>query len=184
MELIKIIKGGDDLTPKQQKSREVIMYLICGGLTTVVNLLSFAIFDYFVKAEKNVTFIKWDFDLYLLLNQTIAWLLAVICAFVTNRLLVFRSNGNPLVEFFAFTASRVATFFIFELGTFALFVMLCENVMGIPKDTVMFSLFGYDVTYLFVIKLVNSVILVIVNYILSKLFIFKRHKEGNENENT
>ena len=108
----------------------------------------------------------------------------MICAFVTNRLFVFRSNGNPLVEFFAFTASRVATFFIFELGTFALFVMLCENVMGVPKDTVMFSLFGYDVTYLFVIKLVNSVILVIVNYILSKLFIFKRHKEGNENENT
>ena len=51
MELLKIIKGGDDLTPKQQKSREIIMYIICGGLTTVVNLLSFAVFDFFVKAE-------------------------------------------------------------------------------------------------------------------------------------
>lgn len=184
MELMKIIKGSDDLTPKQQKSREIIMYLICGGLTTVVNLLSFALFDYFVTAEYNVTIIKWEFDLLLLLNNTIAWILAVICAFITNRVLVFRSNGSIIKEFVAFTASRIATFLIFELGTFALFVMLCENVAGIPGETVMFSVFGFDVTYLFIIKLANAILVVIVNYILSKLFIFKRHKEGTENANT
>ena len=181
MELLKIIKGGDDLTPKQQKSREIIMYIICGGLTTVVNLLSFAVFDFFVKAEYNVRLFRWEFDLLLLLNQTIAWILAVICAFITNRIWVFRSNGSIIKEFFAFVASRILTFFVFELGTFALFVMLCENVLGIPKDTVIFAIFGYEVTYLFMIKLINSIILIIVNYILSKMFIFKRHKEGAPN---
>lgn len=186
MELVKIIKGGDDLTPKQQKTREIIMYLICGGLTTVVNILSFAIFEYFVKAQCNVKIFKWEFDLLVLLNQTIAWVLAVIVAFVTNRIFVFRSNGSVIGEFLKFVASRIATFFIFELGTFALFVMLVENVMGIPQETVFFTIFGYDVTCLFTIKIINSILVVIVNYILSKLFIFKRHEEGaaNAEQNT
>lgn len=181
MELVKIIKGGDDLTPKQQKTREIIMYLICGGVTTVVNILSFAIFEYFVKAKCNVKIINWEFDLLVLLNQTIAWVLAVIVAFVTNRIFVFRSNGSIIGEFVKFVASRIATFFIFELGTFALFVMLCENVMGIPQEKVFFTIFGYDVTCLFTIKIINSILVVIVNYILSKLFIFKRHEEGTAN---
>lgn len=177
MTLKQLFKGDDSLTPKQKSMREIFMYLFCGGVTTLVNLLSFGIFDYFVTAEKYVTFIKWEFDLYLLLNQTIAWVLAVIVAFITNRAFVFLSNGSILKEFMTFVGSRIATFFIIELGTFALLVMLCENALGIPKDTVMFTIFGFDCTWLFMIKLINSVVLVIVNYVLSKLFIFKRHEE-------
>ena len=180
MTLKQLFKGDDNMTDKQKSLREIVMYLFCGGLTTLVNLISFAVFDHFVTAEYPVTFIKWDFDLFLLLNQTIAWLLAVIVAFVTNRAFVFLSNGSVLKEFFTFVASRIATFFIIELGTFALFVMICENFFDIPKDTVMFSIFGFDVTYLFAIKILNAVILVIVNYVLSKLFIFKRHEETAE----
>ena len=54
--------------------------------------------------------------------------------------------------------------------------MFWENVVGYPKDTIAFSILGFDVTHLFIIKLINAVILVIVNYVLSKLLIFKRHE--------
>ena len=168
---------------KNSKTREIVMYLVCGAFTTAVNLLSFAIFDYFVKAEFYVTLLYWRFDLLLLLNNSIAWILAVISAFVTNRLLVFHSNGSVIKEFLTFTASRIITFLVFEVGTFALFVMICENVFGLPKDDVFFSIFGYDVTYLFTVKIINSILVVIVNYVLSKLFIFKVTKEGDDNGN-
>lgn len=176
MTIKQLLKGDDNLTDKEKKFRELFTYLLFGGLTTVVNLVAFAVFDHFVTAEKVVTFIKWEFDLYLLLNQTIAWLLAVIFAFVTNRAFVFLSNGSIVKEFLSFVGARIATFFIIELGTFALFVMFWENVVGYNKDTVAFSILGFDVTHLFIIKIINAVILVIVNYILSKVLIFKRHE--------
>ena len=177
MTIKQLLKGDDNLTDKEKKFRELFTYILFGGLTTVVNLVSFAVFDHFVTAEKNVTIFGDQLDLFLLLNQTIAWVLAVIFAFVTNRAFVFRSNGSVMKEFFSFVGARIATFFAIELGTFALLVMLCENALGIPKDTVMFTIFGFDCTWLFMIKLINSVVLVIVNYVLSKLFIFKRHEE-------
>lgn len=174
-----LFHGSDKLTPKQEQYRQIFMYLFCGGVTTVVNILSFAIFDILVDKQVNVSILGWHFDLILLVNQTIAWVLAVIVAFITNRLFVFLSNGNLIKEFLLFTASRVATFFIFELGTFALFIMLCENVLKYPQDDVAFSIFGFGVTYLYVIKIVNSVILVIANYFLSKIFIFKKKGDSS-----
>lgn len=180
MNFLKVLfKGSDKLTPKQEKYRQIFMYLFCGGITTVVNIVAFAVFDYFVDKTINVSIFGWNFDLLLLLNQTISWLLAVIVAFVTNRLFVFLSDGSVIKEFLLFVASRIATFFIFELGTFALFIMLCENVFKYPQDDVAFSVFGFNITYLYVIKILNSVILVIANYFLSKIFIFKRKNENS-----
>lgn len=174
-----LFKGSDKLTVKQEKYRQIFMYLFCGGVTTIVNIVAFAIFDLLVDKTIDVSIIGWNFDLLLLLNQTISWVLAVIVAFITNRLFVFLSDGSIVKEFMLFVASRIATFFIFELGTFALFIMLCENVFKYPQDDVALSIFGFDVTYLYVVKIVNSVILVIANYFLSKVFIFKRKNENS-----
>lgn len=176
MTIKQLLKGDDNLTDKEKKFRELFTYLLFGGLTTVVNLVAFAVFDHFVTAEKVVKIFTKEFDLYVLLNQSIAWLLAVIFAFVTNRSFVFLSNGSIVKEFLSFAGARLATFFIIELGTFALFILFWENVVGYDKDTVAFSVLGFDVTHLFIIKIINAVILVIVNYILSKVLIFKRHE--------
>ena len=99
MTIKQLLKGDDNLTDNEKKFRELFTYILFGGLTTVVNLVAFAVFDHFVTAEKNVTIFGHPFDLFLLLNQTIAWLLAVIFAFVTNRAFVFRSNGSVMKEF-------------------------------------------------------------------------------------
>lgn len=177
-----IVFGSDDLTPKQKKYREIFMYLVCGGLTTVVNLLSFAVFEKLVSATFYVQIFSWRVDLLDLLNQFIAWVLAVLVAFITNRLLVFRSNGSVWGEFIKFVGSRIATLLIFELGTFALVIMICENVFKIIPADVAFTILGFDVTNKFIIKILNSILVVIVNYFLSKIFIFKRNENATKNK--
>lgn len=176
-----LLRGGDGLTEKQEKIRSIFMYLVSGGLTTLANLVCFYLFDYFVKAELNVVIFGKEFDMLLLINQVIAWFVAVVVAYVTNRAFVFVSNNSIIKEFLSFAAARIATLVTIELGLFSVMVMLCESVLKTPEDTVMFSIGGFTVTALFVVKIVNSVILVVANYVLSKIFVFKKtDKETNK----
>lgn len=176
-----LLRGGDGLTEKQEKIRSIFMYLVSGGLTTLANLVCFYLFDYFVKAELNVVIFGKEFDMLLLINQVISWFVAVIVAYVTNRAFVFVSNSSIVKEFLSFAAARIATLVTIELGLFSVMVMLCESVLKTPEDEVIFSIGGFTVTALFVVKIVNSVILVVANYVLSKIFVFKKtDKETNK----
>lgn len=176
-----LLRGGDGLSEKQEEIRSIFMYLVSGGLTTLANLVCFYLFDYFVKAELNVVIFGKEFDMLLLINQVIAWFVAVIVAYVTNRAFVFVSNNSIIKEFLSFAAARIATLVTIELGLFSVMVMLCESVLKTPEDAVIFSIGGFTVTALFVVKIVNSVILVVANYVLSKIFVFKKtDKETNK----
>ena len=129
--------------------REGIAYLIFGVLTTVI--------DY---AISNVLF-YWT-NVPAIPAQTIAWVAAVLFAFVTNKWWVFESHtlvpSEVWKEFVAFVACRVATF-LFNLA--ALFIMV-------------------DLLHMefFICKLLISVVVVILNYVFSKILIFtKREKK-------
>ena len=169
-----VLFGGEHLTEKQEKARKIFMYLLSGGFTTVVNTASFLIFDLLVDKEVEVTLFSWTFDLMVVLNQVIAWVLAVVAAYVTNRIFVFRSSGNVFRELLSFAAARVVSFLILEVGIFSLMVAICENAMGIPKESAMFMIGSFRFTYLYLIKVLNSVLVVIANYVMSKLFVFKK----------
>ena len=125
--------------------REGIAYLIFGVLTTAV--------DYIIS---NVLFYLTDMPT--IPAQTIAWVAAVLFAFVTNKWWVFESHtlvpSEVWREFVSFVACRVATF-IFNLA--ALFIMV--------------DLFGME---FFICKLLISVVVVILNYIFSKILIFTK----------
>lgn len=127
--------------------REGIAYLIFGGLTTVV--------DYVIS---NVLF--YVTGMHSVPAQTIAWVAAVLFAFVTNKWWVFRSYtlvpAEVWKEFVSFTACRIATFL---LNLAAVFVMV--------------DLLGME---FFISKLLISVVVVILNYVFSKILIFT-HKE-------
>ena len=135
------------------KYKEIIMYLIFGVATTGVNWIVYAVA---VKVGMNMN-----------LSNCLAWLLAVVFAFITNKIFVFESkNMNVQVlfmEFIKFIAARVATGVI-EIGGLPVLYSL-----GIKQ-----SLFGIDG---FAAKILVSVIVVILNYVFSKLFIFKNQKD-------
>ena len=135
-------------------SKEVFSYLFFGVMTTVVNFIVFKIF-------------KDRMDL--LVANIIAWLASVIFAYVTNKLFVFESKSwKPNVlfkEIVSFSGARVLTLGIEELGLFVMINLLhLENVLEIPK------LLSGEM----VIKVIISVIVVILNYVFSKLIIFKK----------
>lgn len=129
------------------KYREQISYLFFGVLTTAVNFITYAILTQLSL---------FDGDFGKSTANIIAWFTAVLFAFFTNKFFVFKhKNDSPLLrEFFTFFGARVVSGFI-ENGGFVLFV-----------DVLHFNDFA--------VKLVIAVVVVVLNYVLSKFLIFKK----------
>lgn len=143
------------------KYKELILYVIFGVLTTLVN---FGVFWVFTKVlgEK----------LYLLNNAT-AWVAGVIFAFVTNKLFVFESKskkpGVVLKELAEFTGARLFSFGVEEGG-----MLLFISVLGLGEKSI--NILGFTLTGQFIVKIALAVVVVILNYFFSKFIIFKKKK--------
>ncbi len=135
------------------KYKEIIMYVVFGGLTTLVSLLSYSLF-----AE--------GFLLSITLSSALSWVIAVSFAFVTNKIFVFESKSfKPAVflrEAISFLAARLFS------GVIEIF--LPEILFNIGLD---FELFGVKGL---LSKLVVNIIVIILNYILSKLIVFRKER--------
>lgn len=167
---------------QNEKFREIFWYFVFGVLTTIVNLIAFTVLREAFKVKWPVTIGKWSFDLFVTFINAIAWVVAVVFAYVTNKLFVFHTKGNVKKEFISFVAARLFTFFAFELGLFSLSVMVMENACNMPKDDILISIFGIDIANIYLVKLFIAVFVVIANYIFSKLFIFKKKESSDEEE--
>ena len=127
-----------------KKYQEQISYLFFGGMTTLVNFVTYAI----------LTGVNGDFNK--TLANVLAWFAAVLFAFFTNKFFVFRhkSSEHILGEFLAFFGARTLSGLL-ENGGFALFV----EVLGWND---------------WIVKVAIAVFVVIANYVLSKFLIFKK----------
>lgn len=141
--------------------KELIIYVLFGGLTTVVNLLVFAVFNRLLGDER-----------YLITNA-IAWFAAVSFSYITSKLWVFESKSWEMKVFLkevtTFFAARVLTLFIEEAGLYIL-----VDLAGFSRYSV--DLFGFSIGGALIAKAAVAVIVVVVNYIFSKLVIFKKKK--------
>ena len=126
------------------KYNELIMYGIFGVLTTLINLLIFYVLD------------RLGVNVYL--NNSIAWIISVLFAFITNKLYVFNSKDTSYEiiakEGIAFFLARIFSYFVDMFTIFMIF-----QVMGINK---------------MIAKIISNVIVIIINYLLSKIIIFKK----------
>ncbi len=178
MDLKTIIVGGKDLSEKQEKIRKLFMYLVSGGLTTVVNWVCYIAIDKLVQVDMTVNLFGKPVSLKYIINQIICWIIAVLVAYFLNRITVFRSKGNILRELLSFTGARIISFLVLELGVYSLMIWGCVAITGLPIDTPMttISIFGlsFGFTYEYLVKLINSVFVVIANYVMSKLMVFKK----------
>lgn len=165
---------------KNEKIRELFWYFVFGVLTTVVNFIAFAILRNTLHAEWPVNIFGWSFDLFVTFLNSIAWVVAIVFAYVTNKLFVFHTKGNVVKEFIGFVVARLFTFFAFEVGMFSLGVMVMENAFHMPEDDILIELFGFKIANVFIIKIIVAVFVVVANYIFSKLFIFKKKKDSKE----
>ena len=180
MTLKELFYGSDKFTAAQEKQRMFAMYFISGIATTMANFTCFVLFDKLVTGQHPVTIFRWEFDLFLLLNQVIAWIVCVLTAFFTNRAWVFRSKGNVLLELLGFTCARLFSFLTIEIGLFTVMVMFFQHSLGIGTDDLIVEILGFDLTYLYLIKMLNSIVLVAVNFLASKLLVFRRGRQRPE----
>lgn len=150
---------------KKLVNRETVTYVIFGVLTTAVNLVSFKLFDVLLNGR------------YYALTNTIAWILAVIFAYITNKLFVFESKSWSIdvikKEIPAFLGARIASYFIEEFG-------LIFFVEVLKFDEKIFNFIIVDLSGKIVAKLILGVLVVIINYALSKFFIFSKKKQKNK----
>ncbi|MBO4680595.1 MAG: GtrA family protein [Clostridiales bacterium] len=174
MRLKTIVVGGEHLTPQQEKLRKIFMYVVSGGITTVVSLASFKLFNMFVPDLWKLSAFGKEISLKLAINKVVCWIIAVLVAYFLNRITVFRSKGKIFNELLKFAGARILSFLIFEEGLFLLSVFICTKVTGLPSDTVVTTVLGIGVTYADVMNLVNLVFVMIANYVMSKIMVFKK----------
>jgi putative flippase GtrA len=178
MDLKTIIVGGKDLTEKQEKIRKLFMYLVSGGITTVVNWVLYIVIDKLIQVDMTVDIIGKPVSLKFIINQIICWIVSVLVAYFLNRITVFRSKGSIGRELMSFFGARIISFLALELGLYSLMIWGCIAMTGLPIDTAMttISIFGlsFGFTYEYLVKLINSVFIVIANYVMSKLMVFKK----------
>ena len=173
MRLKTIVVGGEHLSPGQEKLRKIFMYIVSGGVTTVVNWVCYIAFDKLVKADMMVSAFGKEISLKFIINQIVCWIVSVIVAYFLNRITVFRSKGNVLRELFAFAGARIISFIVLELGLYTLMIWGCSVIANAPVSTPAMMIGTFAFTYEYLVKLINSIFIIIANYVMSKLMVFK-----------
>lgn len=146
-------------------TKEIISYLFFGVMTTLVNFVTYSLL---VK----LAFGNNPDDSQVTLSNGIAWCVAVIFAFFTNKLLVFESKSfAPLTfmkEFFSFVGARILTGL---METFIPTLLINAGLNG--------TLFGVKGL---IAKLVVAIAVIILNYVFSKLISFRKKAEASGSE--
>ena len=140
-----------------KKYEEILNYLIMGGLATVVNLV--------VKWGMLYTFLDASNGFHVQIAVVVSWIAACVFAYITNRIIVFKSKSkNILKEFIAFLGARIFTL-VLEMLIMYVFVTLLK------LDTDL---------WVFIWTIVAQIVVIVLNYVFSKLFIFKNKKTDNK----
>lgn len=148
-----------------EKYKELISYVFFGVLATVVNLVSFKVFDAILGE-----------NLYLITN-VVSWLITVIFAYFTNKLWVFESKSWKaevvVKELIGFFGARIFSLVVEEAG-----LWLMIDLMKMSK--ISWDIFSFNLNGNMIAKIIMQVVVVILNYVFSKLVIFKHKNDGNK----
>lgn len=139
----------DKIIKLYKDNKEIINYLIIGVLTTIVSLVTYYLLTFSVLNPNN--------DLELQIANIISWIVSVAFAYVTNRKYVFESKSKDIKkELSKFVSSRITTLLI-DMGLMFIFVSLLSF-----NDKI--------------IKLIVQFVVIVLNYVFSKLFVFRKDK--------
>lgn len=127
------------------KYDEVINYLIAGGCSTIVNVASYTFFAH-------ILFLNYQ------VSTVLSWILAVLFAFLSNKLFVFRTKR----ENYKAVVKEAFDFFKFRIATLVIEMIL----MWLFIDTLHLN----DI----ISKIIIQFVVIALNYVFSKLFIFKQ----------
>ena len=131
--------------PFYKKYKEMLLYLFFGGLSFIVSIATYALFNVGMNINE-------------LIANVLSWIITVMFAFLTNRVWVFQSPTNGVAEFvkqmFVFYSGRVITLVVEEVILLVFITWLGFNSM--------------------LVKVVAQVIVILLNYVISKLVVFRK----------
>ena len=137
---------------KKVLNKDVMLYIVFGVLTTLVNLITFSILNGLLKIDGNIA-------------NLIAIPLSIIFAYFTNRKWVFHTNAKGFTEnfkeFCKFITGRAFTMAVEFFGCMILFELPIPAIIS---------------------KLFVNVVVVILNFFISKFFAFKKKDDQKEHE--
>ena len=163
------------------RHRLVIIYLLFGIISTVASLgacaltLKLGALVWHDEHGAPTAFVD-------ILGSTVQWIVGVLVSFVTNKKWVFtyadKGNHATAHQFEVFAGSRIITYFL-EVGINLVGIWLIE-ALGYRAFSI--SLFGATVgiTARVWAKIISSVVVVILNYFISKLFVFTKQTKKDE----
>ena len=126
-----------------KKYKEIINYLIFGGLTTLISIITYALF---AKV----------FHIDYLISNVLSWIIAVLFAYITNKMFVFESKSKKDIK-------EITSFFFFRIVSLIMeMVILYVFVDMLHIDDL-------------VTKIIAQIIVIVSNYVFSKVFVFKKN---------
>ncbi len=144
----------DKVIKLYHKYGEIIRYIIIGGLTTAVSLITKYILLFTILDAKN--------PLELQISVVISWILSVSFAYITNRTFVFQSKSEKIIkEISMFVSSRIVT-----LVLEAILSWLFITYLQLNSDF-----------YVFIVTIFIQFAVIVLNYILSKFIVFSNKKQ-------
>lgn len=133
--------------------KEIVNYLIVGILTTLISLAVYYFCTYTFLNPKNAFQLQ--------IANIISWIVSVIFAYFTNRKYVFEStNPNIIKEAISFFISRISTL-LMDMGI----MFICVTLIGMNDRLA---------------KIISQVVVIISNYLFSKLFVFNKKQNQKE----
>lgn len=157
------------------KYKSVIYYLFFGGCTTLVNLVFYHLCANVLQIP-NVP------------STVIAWFFAVLFAYITNRKYVFESTvqGKRIyLEMASFFGGRLLTGLLdvaimyFAVDVFAINMMPWKDASVMNVDELAVFISQNNMIW----KIISNILVIILNYVISKLFIFKADKKNTDKTN-
>lgn len=127
-----------------KKHKETILYLFFGAFTTLVNIVSYLFFT---------RVISFNF----MVANALAWIIAVLFAYITNKFFVFESKKIT----FIFLMKEFLSFIGFRL------------LSGLVEMIMLYIMINLLLINDFLTKIITNIIVIILNYIFSKMLIFK-----------
>ncbi|MCC0717506.1 GtrA family protein [Clostridioides sp. ZZV14-6105] len=128
-----------------KRHKETILYLFFGAFTTLVNIVSYLFFT---------RVLSFNF----MVANALAWILAVLFAYITNK-------------FFVFESRRIELKFLFkEFLSFVSFRLLSGIIEMVIMYVMIDLLFVNDV----VVKIFTNIVVIVLNYLFSKMIIFRK----------
>lgn len=130
--------------PIYHQHKEILLYLFFGGLTFIVSIGSYAFFDISIKLEP-------------LIANIFSWILAVLFAYITNRIWVFQNTAGGfadiLKEILSFFGGRVVTLIMEEIILYVGIEILSVNSIAV--------------------KVIGQIVVIVSNYFISKIVVFR-----------